>query len=116
MSIFKILSPILHLRESDKQLLYVFWCPACAEHHIVTIDKNPPPDRPQWCFNGNAELPSFIPSWRGKYDRGFGPQVCHLNITRGKIVYHNDCTHRMPSRTIDMVAMSSRELGEPTNG
>jgi hypothetical protein len=98
------LSPVLTLwdyKECGIQT-YVFWCPACDEHHSYQLG----PGNRGWQFDGNAESPTFTPSLLLKRSRadyeGCGPR-CHLFVTAGKIAYCSDCEHEYAGRTVDMV-------------
>jgi hypothetical protein len=94
-----------------------FYCPACEMLHV--FDE-------RWKFDGNFEKPTFTPSLRtssGHYVAGSqkrpdgkcgicenakerGVQsicgVCHLNVTKGSIQFHADCTHGMAGQTVAM--------------
>jgi len=96
-----------------------FWCPACKTLHV--FDE-------RWNFDGKFEAPTFTPSLvtrTGHYVQGMKLQpdgkcgfcerarvrgrpsicgICHLNVTAGQIIYHNDCTHSMRGQKVPMVA------------
>jgi|CXWL01.1.fsa_nt_gi hypothetical protein len=90
-----------------------FWCPGCAEIHMVNTDQSDPP---AWGFNENYDAPTFTPSIlvRGvrritddEADRimageklDIPKRVCHSFVTDGRIQFLNDCTHAMAGQTV----------------
>lgn len=94
---------------------YFHWCPACEEMH-------PLPD--SWTFNGDADRPSFSPSFKHTFFRRIGDQaakpqgemsVCHYIITDGLIQFCVDSWHKRS----DIVAMPPipehvRDFGQET--
>lgn len=94
-----------------------FWCPGCNTLHV--FDE-------RWKFDGNYEEPTFTPSLRtssGHYVTGAPRQpdgkcgwcesakargvesicgVCHLNVHKGKLMFHMDCTHSMRGQAVPM--------------
>lgn len=62
-------------------------CPGCQSAHFYDQ---------RWTFNGDMEKPTFLPSLNIKIeptDRQRPNKVCHSNVTDGRIMFHNDCTH-----------------------
>jgi hypothetical protein len=76
---------------------YVFWCPGCKYHHIISTQG----PRPNWVFTGTWEAPTFMPSLN------VGPNTprsqCHSWIKAGKIEFLQDCWHSLKGKTVDMV-------------
>lgn len=100
-----------------------FWCPGCAEMHMINTDQN---DRPAWSFNGNYEAPTFTPSILVRGTRRVTddeharimageviaptPRVCHSFVTDGQIQFLNDCTHALAGTVQLMTAMPQEEV------
>lgn len=112
------------LRRTDRG--YAHWCPACGEMHTVFNN---------WSFDGKLECPTFSPSvkitgvrakldergeWHGEFEHNAEgkaiPWCCHYNITAGKIVFHNDCTHSFKSTTIDLPDLPEWMRDPPRDG
>ena len=95
-----------------------FWCPGCAEMHVVT---------PGWQFDGNYDRPTFSPSVlvrSGHYapghpgpecwctynarhpeaPSGFRCEQCHSFVRDGQIQFLGDCTHQLAGRTVPLTA------------
>ena len=72
-----------------------------------------------WIFDNNLAVPTFKPSvkitgkqtvvddkggWTGEWVRGPDGHAmdycCHYNLTEGKLVFHNDCTHPLKGQTV----------------
>lgn len=68
---------------------YAFLCPGCNDIHVVG---------PECVFNGNYERPTFTPSFYDWDSHG----VCHLHITKGKLMYLPDSTHFLSEQTVPM--------------
>jgi len=58
-------------------------CPACNKDHLITS--------PAHAFNGDVELPSFMPDVL-IMDEGV---ICHFNLWEGTISYLDDSTHAL---------------------
>jgi hypothetical protein len=97
----------------------VFWCPGCGMAHQITVSRDAAPDGPCWGWDGDAEAPTFTPSIvaqtghfvepRGKHcDKSGDPEWpcdcirCHCFVTRGRILYLQDCTHALAGQTVDL--------------
>ena len=92
-----------------------FWCPGCAEIHMVNTDVS---DRPAWEFNGNYEAPTFKPSINVTGVRRITddeharimagekieptPRVCHSLVIGGRSQFLGDCTHTLVGQTVDL--------------
>lgn len=90
-----------------------FWCPGCKTLHV--FDE-------RWKFNGDYNEPTFTPSLRtstGHYVQGVQLRadgkcdycerakehgrksicgVCHVNVDKGRIIFHADCTHHFAGK------------------
>jgi hypothetical protein len=75
---------------------YAFFCVGCEHAHVFSIAGNK-----IWTFDGNVEMPTFTPSLLNDSP----DQRCHLNLTKGKIQYHLDCSHDMKGKLIDLPEM-----------
>jgi len=68
--------------------------------------KGEPKGRPLWTFDGNEDCPTFSPSLllRGYTSPKDGKLVgqCHLHVKKGKIVYCNDCSHKLNGKTVPL--------------
>lgn len=86
--------------------VWLFWCPACREHHPFHVVHADHPTGPKWTFNGNVEKPTFSPSLR-VFARKLSERVtaCHLFVRDGRIEYCQDCPHEFAGKTVDMVDM-----------
>lgn len=92
-----------------------FWCPGCAEMHMINVD---PEDRPAWGFNEDYEFPTFSPSilvtgkrriTEDEYTRivagealEIPDRVCHSFVRTGQIQFLNDCTHGLAGQTVTL--------------
>lgn len=111
-----------YLRSQEGDIL-AFWCPACNVPHPVLIH-----DQDGWKFNGDPDKPTFTPSvavrgghyaqgwqggacWctynaaklaKGEEASGFKCDVCHSNVTAGRIFFHPDSTHALAGKTVDL--------------
>jgi hypothetical protein len=82
-----------------------FYCPACDHlHAFYTKHAFNGVVKETWNFDGNLDKPSFTPSLKNTCDNHPDPKqrCCHLTVTNGKIKYHDDCSHLMAGRTIDL--------------
>lgn len=101
----------------------LFWCPGCAESHVVTTL---PPNA--WQFNGDFQRPTFAPSIlvtrstlseaaqqkcaEFKVEHGRYPTKeevpadvhlrCHSYVRDGQIEFLGDCSHAMKNRTVPL--------------
>jgi hypothetical protein len=66
-----------------------FWCPGCDHAHMVAIS-----GPKAWGYNGDAEKPTFTPSWRD--------EVCHSFVRDGQIQFLGDCTHALKGQTVPL--------------
>jgi hypothetical protein len=82
-----------------------FWCPGCGDAHQITVCNDLFPDGPCWGFSGDFERPSFTPSIMvnrpGQYHNP-GVPVCHSYVTKGRILFLQDCTHELAGQTVDL--------------
>lgn len=92
-----------------------FWCPGCAEVHVVNVDFD---KRPAWEFNGDCDAPTFRPSILVRGVRritdeeharimageklNIPERVCHSFVEDGQIRYLSDCTHEYAGRTVQL--------------
>jgi hypothetical protein len=103
-----------------------FWCPGCAEMHMINTEVTDRPHFPAWEFDGNYEAPTFAPSIlvRGgrrltddEADRIMAGEkleipkrVCHSFVRAGHIQFLGDCTHELAGQTVKLEAMSDVEV------
>ena len=100
-----------------------FWCPGCAEMHMINTEVTDRPHAPAWEFNGNHAAPTFSPSilvtgvrrmTDPEYDRVMAgelieptPRVCHSFIRDGQIQFLSDCTHDLSGQTVPLKSMDA---------
>jgi hypothetical protein len=73
---------------------YTLQCPACHQRHNVDA---------RWVFNGNFESPTLNKSVNIRaIDEGNVIYCCHFTLTNGQITYHNDCTHALVGKTVEL--------------
>ena len=72
---------------------YMFACPGCDTYHIVDG---------RWTFNGDMVKPTFRPSLKVTSLNGDKNHVCHSWITDGKILFLDDCTHKLAGLIVDI--------------
>lgn len=77
-----------------------FWCPGCGEAHQIMVSRDAAPDGPCWGFNGDGDCPTFTPAILVKGGRRGG--VCHSFVTKGRILFLQDCTHHLAGQTVDL--------------
>lgn len=94
------------LNDQDGNYSGVVWyCPACREHHFIrTVTAQ---GQHCWNFDGNRDSPTFTPSQRITWNQGGVDHTCHYTITKGKVLYHSDCSHDHVGREIDLPDLSS---------
>lgn len=94
-----------------------FWCPGCDEMHSVFISEEKDKG---WKWNNDAENPTFTPSilvkghklkrdekgkwidWERDEKGELIPTVCHSFVTKGKIKFLDDCTHKLKGQTVQL--------------
>jgi hypothetical protein len=78
---------------------YVFHCPGCEHGHIFNVT-----GALTWSFNGNLESPTFQPSLLNTCPNHPEPKNrrCHLNLTAGRVFFHNDCAHSYAGKNYDL--------------
>lgn len=90
--------------EGNGFVSWKFWCPACQEgHSFRTV--TPDGKSPIWTFDGNEESPTFQPSLLLFYTHPETNQrktICHLNLTKGILIYHGDCPHAMKNTQVPL--------------
>jgi hypothetical protein len=80
-----------------------FWCPGCNVAHIIRFTDNA--GRPMCYFDGDIDAPTFSPSImvnRPGQDHDPGVPVCHSYVTKGRILFLQDCTHPLAGQTVDL--------------
>lgn len=78
----------------------IFHCPGCGFAHRFRVKAvESEPGAPVWSWNENMDLPTFTPSLMYGID---GKTECHLFVRDGKIVFLNDCAHKLAGQTIEM--------------
>ena len=80
-----------------------FWCPGCERPHLVWVEDNA--GRQMWYFDGDTDAPTFSPSIMmnrpGPTHNPDAP-VCHSFVTKGRILFLQDCTHHLAGQTVDL--------------
>lgn len=71
-------------------------CPGCNEMHPIPIRTENEPNN--WVWSGGVESPTFNPSFGQHAKNGY----CHYFITRGKILFLNDCFHQLAGQTVEI--------------
>ena len=79
-----------------------FWCPGCGQAHQITVSRDAAPDGPCWGFNGDGDCPTFTPSVLVTGDPRLPQTRCHSYVTRGRILFLQDCTHPLAGQTVDL--------------
>lgn len=77
---------------------YVHWCPGCKCAHRIQVQTIPDNKEQSWQFNNDPINPTFTPSIK------IGDK-CHYNIVDGLIIYHEECTHELMGKTVEMEDM-----------
>lgn len=83
------------LRKVDEEAAvryYEFYCPGCGHEHIFQV--------PRWTWNGSVTEPTFTPSLL--CNPNVPERRCHLFVTKGMIVYLDDCYHSLKGQTVEM--------------
>lgn len=98
----RVIAPV---ERDGRTVGYMFTCPGCQFSHVAAIANDFFPNGSCWSFDGNQEAPTFTPSLKNNWDEGEDrvPKCCHLNITKGQLVFHGDCTHALAGKTVPMV-------------
>jgi len=102
--------------------LLSFHCPGCNYGHAVAVNGRTMPDsegKPvSWIWNGDYQNPTFSPSLLiNKKAEGCYPR-CHLFVTKGKLNFLGDSTHKLAGQVVEMLSLedrlwlSSRNLGQ----
>lgn len=82
-----------------------FWCPGCFRAHQITLSQAAAAHSGGWGFNGDGDCPTFTPSILvNPPGPSFNPGApsCHSFVTKGRILYLQDCTHRLAGCTVDL--------------
>lgn len=106
------LRPVKH-HESSLTIGWSFYCPGCGHGHVFWVGGSP--IYPSWQFNGDLDKPTFSPSLLNTCDNHPDPaqRRCHLNLIDGKLHYHNDCTHPLAGKTMDLEERKKDEGAPP---
>ncbi len=88
--------------------MYKFYCPACREHHIVSVGPKAY-WKQQWEFNGDFNKPTINPSILVTRNMPDGEHRCHSFIRDGKMQYLNDCTHEMKGQTVELPDIDEKQ-------
>lgn len=79
-------------------------CPGCDDFHVIRCATAT--DNSGWTWNGDLELPSFVPSllvtYTGEDEGKPVRQVCHSYILAGSIRFLEDCTHALKGKTVEL--------------
>lgn len=81
----------ISMGESKDPQVHTFYCPGCGCTHMFNST---------WQWDGNRKKPTVSPSIhirRGK------PDVCHLFIKDGSIIYCSDSHHNLAGKTVPCV-------------
>jgi hypothetical protein len=70
-----------------------FYCPGCQTMHGVNSSFE---------FNGDCEKPTIRPAVRHEGTDEHGATTCHAFITRGRIEFMGDCSHKLRNQTVAM--------------
>ena len=88
---------VLHSFKSQdgSEELLCFHCKPCGYSHPFRIKG----EGPVWSWNGDMVRPTFDPSLlvNGSV---MTEKRCHLNMTKGMIIYHGDCWHELKGTTV----------------
>jgi hypothetical protein len=85
--------------------LVAFWCPGCRRPHRIRVSLHCDPDGPCWGFDGDVDRPTFTPSvFVNQPGPHFNPGApsCHSFVTRGRVLFLQDCTHHLAGQTVDL--------------
>jgi hypothetical protein len=120
------MSALSNILRTDDAGRIMFWCPGCAEAHVIRVGDG---TGPGWGYNGNPDAPTFTPSIlvRGvridggdeEFDRILDtyklPEdrdrmladkrintVCHSFVVNGQIQFLGDCTHALAGKSVDL--------------
>jgi hypothetical protein len=102
---------------ADGQIAH--WCPACASlHAFAVLSANT--RGAKWAWDGEAALPSFLPSMKITWGRQADPACnvaggcCHYVLTKGRITFCPDCTHALAGQVVDLPDLLPRYDAEET--
>lgn len=79
---------------------YVFYCPGCKENHIINTD--PKISFPYHTLRGGLTKPTIRASVLSKGDVSDGKPRCHSFVTKGKIHFLIDSTHKLAGKTVPL--------------
>lgn len=75
------------------------YCPGCNRTHYILVGG----PGSVWKFDGNLEMPSFMPSVRIQWQSNKGARFCcHYNLIGGVIHYCPDCTHDLKGQKVPL--------------
>ncbi|MBS0646940.1 MAG: anaerobic dehydrogenase [Verrucomicrobia bacterium] len=89
---------ILPIRNSPGK--YVFYCPGCEDSHVINTD--PRIAYPYHTLKGNLHKPTIRASVLSKGDLYNGKPHCHSFVTKGKIHFLNDSTHKLAGKVVSL--------------
>jgi Family of unknown function (DUF6527) len=82
---------------------FVFFCPGCQTSHI--INTNSRNGLPVHSLYGSPDKPTIKASVLSRGDKKMGKPHCHSFITRGRIKFLKDCTHKLAGKTVNLEAL-----------
>lgn len=84
----------------DGQIVgFAFQCVGCEHAHIFYVA-----GPVTWTCDGDQRSPTFTPSLLNTCDDhpDLKQRRCHLNLTKGQICYHGDCSHDLRGKAVDL--------------
>lgn len=85
---------------------YAFPCPGCSARHFIPTKVSDAEGR-RWAFNDDFEKPSFTPAIRSVIEHENAPsEVCCVWISKGRLDFTDECTHKLRGKIVDMINFS----------
>jgi predicted nucleic-acid-binding Zn-ribbon protein len=87
-----------HVTDGYSNEYIAHMCPGCGYPHLICY-KIVGNKTLKWDWDGNIAEPTVNPSMRLSDKQG---THCHYHLTKGKIVFADDCRHALNRQTVDI--------------
>ena len=88
----------------------IFRCPGCEYNHRIRVKIGGQAllPEPVWDWNGSEDAPTISPSINFQAVDDQGKDVhCHSFVSKGKIQFLGDCTHKLKDQTVEIPVWES---------
>ncbi len=75
---------------------------------LPVITKGNKINSPCWNWNKDTDFPTLNPSIITTSSYDGTDHICHCFITRGKVMFLSDCTHKYANQTLDVLELDNK--------